>query len=171
MPRTSSRHRTAHRQAGAALVVGLLMLLVLTVLAVSGMNTASLDLMMAGNTQYSQNAFQAAESGIERALVANDFNPDPNLDPETQADVPLGVGKYTVVTTPMLDGMDQPPLPSSGSNGQKYVTYHFEIDSTGTSQRGATARNIQAVAVLAPPPESVGADTSPGSGTRGKTVE
>jgi hypothetical protein len=49
------------RQNGAALVVGLLLLMVLTLLAISGMNTASLELVMAGNTQYQQNAFQAAE--------------------------------------------------------------------------------------------------------------
>jgi hypothetical protein len=147
------------------------MLLVLTVLAVSGMSTASLDLMMAGNTQYAQNAFQAAESGIEQALVANDFNPDPTLDPETEEDVPLGVGSYTVTTTPQLDGKDQPPLPSSGSSGAKYVTYHFEIDSTGMSKRGATARNVQAVAVLSPPPESEGAEGDGAGGTASKTIE
>ena len=40
------------RQDGAALVVGLILLLVLTLLAVSGMTTASLELQMAGNEQY-----------------------------------------------------------------------------------------------------------------------
>jgi type IV pilus assembly protein PilX len=53
-------------QRGAALVVGLLLLLVLTLLAISGMNTSTLELVMAGNTQFYQNAFQASETGIER---------------------------------------------------------------------------------------------------------
>ena len=52
-----------HRQHGAALVTGLILLLVLTLLAVSGMNSASLEFMMAGNEQYCANAFSAAEAG------------------------------------------------------------------------------------------------------------
>ena len=38
-------------QRGAALVIGLLLLLVLTVLAISGMNSASVEFLMAGNDQ------------------------------------------------------------------------------------------------------------------------
>src|SRR5688500_17007936 len=56
------------KERGAALVIGLIMLLVLTVLAVSGMNTATTELIMSGNEQYRQNAFQAAETGIEQAV-------------------------------------------------------------------------------------------------------
>ncbi|PZN33189.1 MAG: pilus assembly protein PilX, partial [Proteobacteria bacterium] len=59
----------------------MLLLLVLTLLAISGMNTASLELVMAGNTQYRQNAFQAAENGIERSLQEAAFNP--GAAPET----------------------------------------------------------------------------------------
>ena len=39
------------------------LLLVLTLLAVSGMNTSTLELRMTGNQQFTQNAFQAAETG------------------------------------------------------------------------------------------------------------
>jgi type IV pilus assembly protein PilX len=163
MRRTSSRYRIAHRQGGAALIVGLLLLLVLTVLAVSGMNTTSLNLIMAGNEQYSQNAFQAAESGIERAIAANQFNPDPSLPAETQANVRLSdVAEYTSVTRPQLMGVSQPALP--GSSLDAFSTYHFEIDSTGTSRRGAIARNVQAMAVIAPADSTVSpASTTPGS--------
>ncbi len=62
-------------QRGAALVIGLLLLLVLTILAVSGMNSASLEFVMAGNEQYRANAFSAAEAGIERTLDSGTFNP------------------------------------------------------------------------------------------------
>ena len=60
LPRAAAR-----RQRGAALVVGMILLMVLTLLAISGMNTATLELQMAGNAQYSENAFQASETGIE----------------------------------------------------------------------------------------------------------
>lgn len=55
------------RQRGAALIVGLVLMMVMTVLAVSTMSTSSLELTMAGNAQYKESAFQLAESGIANA--------------------------------------------------------------------------------------------------------
>ena len=60
--------RQKRQQRGAALVVGLVLLLVLTLLAVSTMRTASLELLMAGNAQYRENAFRLAEAGIADAI-------------------------------------------------------------------------------------------------------
>jgi hypothetical protein len=57
--------RSADCQRGAALIVGLVLLMVLTVLAISAMRSATLDLTMASNSQYRENAFQLAESGIQ----------------------------------------------------------------------------------------------------------
>ena len=53
------------RQTGATLIVGLVLLLVLTVVGVSGMNTATMEITMAANTQFQQDAFQLAEDGID----------------------------------------------------------------------------------------------------------
>ena len=146
MRRTPFNHRTAHRQRGAALVIGLLLLLVLTVLAISGTNTTSLSLLVAGNTQYAQNAFQAAETGIEKSIVLNKFNPA--ASEEQQGTVGEDDSTFVAMTLPQLDGASQPALP--GSSLDDYSTYHFEIDSTGNSQRGAVARNVQAIGVIAP---------------------
>src|SRR2546430_12209777 len=63
------------RQRGAALVVALLLLLVITLLAVAGMNSAAVEYIMAGNEQHRQNAFQAAETGIEQTIVTGGFIP------------------------------------------------------------------------------------------------
>ena len=61
-------------QQGAALVVGLILLVVITVLAISGMNTATTELAMARNDQNYENAFQAAETGLTQALSQGRFN-------------------------------------------------------------------------------------------------
>ena len=45
------------KQRGATLIVGLILLMVLTVLGVSGMNTSRMEVRMAGNTQFRQDAF------------------------------------------------------------------------------------------------------------------
>lgn len=141
-------------QGGAALVVGLLLLLVLTLLAISGMNTASLELVMAGNTQYHQNAFQAAETGIEQALINDEFNP--GLAPQRTADVIISGApsdKFTTETTSQLNGKAMPAL--WGSSWDDFSTYHFEIESVGTSARNATATNRQGVAVISPADSTV----------------
>ena len=51
-------------QRGAILVVSLVLLVVLTFLAVTALNTSNLEEKMANNTQEAHRAFQTAESGI-----------------------------------------------------------------------------------------------------------
>ena len=53
-----------HNQQGAALVVGLLILLLATFLAVAAMNNATVQERMAANLQNENIAFQAAESSV-----------------------------------------------------------------------------------------------------------
>ena len=65
--------RMKNKQQGAALVVGLILLVVISVLAISGMNTATTELAMARNDQNYENAFQAAETGLEAALARGRF--------------------------------------------------------------------------------------------------
>jgi hypothetical protein len=113
------------------------------------MNTASTELIAAGNAQYQQNAFQAAETGIEQALVGGGFNPGGGV--ETDAGVAIAgsaTDTYTTIITPQLSGTAQPAL--WGSSWDSFSTFHFEVDSTGASVRNAVARNLQGIAVIAP---------------------
>lgn len=59
---------TARQQQGAALVVGLLILLLATFLAVASMNNANMQERMAANSQNLNLAFQAAESAIDAQI-------------------------------------------------------------------------------------------------------
>jgi len=59
-----------HRQSGAALIVSLILLLVMTLLGVSAMQTNVLEEKMAGNHWRTQLAFQAAERGLREAEQA-----------------------------------------------------------------------------------------------------
>ncbi|HEX2494966.1 MAG TPA: pilus assembly PilX N-terminal domain-containing protein [Steroidobacter sp.] len=135
-----------HRQTGAALVFGMLLLLVLTLLAISGMNTASLELSTAGNAQYRQNAFQSAESGIEHALLQGAFNPAaeaPEVIDERDTD-----NRFRAMIIRQLQGQ---ALPAAwGSSWNSFSSFHFEIRSEGESDRGARVTTVQGVAVIAP---------------------
>lgn len=56
------------QQRGAALIVGLVLLMVLTVLGISGMTTARLEVAMADNMQRGQYAFQSAQSAVNAQM-------------------------------------------------------------------------------------------------------
>lgn len=123
------------RQRGAILVVGLVLLLVLTVLGISTMNTASLELAMAGNDQFSENAFQLAESGIDQTVqqinngagVPAPLNPGicPGFNPAVP--VPGMGGGFT---TRLCFQGDIPDL-SGGSSLGKIRQFHYRNDSVG----------------------------------------
>lgn len=53
------------QQRGAVLLVGLVILLIMTVLGVSGLETTNLEMKMVNNTQNRQQAFQAAEAALK----------------------------------------------------------------------------------------------------------
>jgi len=140
-----SSHHIAHRQQGAALVIGLILLLILTLLAVTGMNTASSELIMAGNEQYRQNAFHAAEAGIEQAITVLATVPQTGT-PVVVSDVavPGSSGdEYTTASTYMGDDLNLP-----GFSAGKFVGFHYQIESQGTSARNANSAQVQGAFVI-----------------------
>lgn len=166
------------RQNGAALVIGLLLLLVLTILAISGMTTASLELQMAGNEQYQERAFQAAEAGIERAIAAGDYSTtgtvgeytdpvDPFERPEPvagqgipgcTATIPAGADDAAAASEDCYqyylrfdNQSGSTPVPGGGySLGTGFEAYHFIANSVGESSRGAMSEHEQSFYVVGP---------------------
>jgi Tfp pilus assembly protein PilX len=148
-----------NRQTGAALVVSLVLLLVMTILAISTMNTAGLELAMAGNTQYSENAFQLAETGIDISIQnINNGTPVPApgaANCPTVGTIALGAP----VAMPALSGSFQigtgycgeAPDFSGGSSLGKIQQYHYRTDAQGITQtRGATSLNRQGFFIRGP---------------------
>lgn len=138
------------RQGGAALVVGLVLLMILTLLAISGMNTSTLELQMAGNFQFSQNAFQAAEIGLQRAMAGGNFATNINIStPETVVAAGSPDTYESVISFDCAKNGETVPPPRPGgpafSIGENmgFSAYHFEVTATGRSQRGARAVNVQ----------------------------
>jgi Tfp pilus assembly protein PilX len=64
------------RQNGSALIISLLILLVLTIIGVTALNSSVMEEKMASNFQTGHIAYQAAESSVNRTFVtiANDYN-------------------------------------------------------------------------------------------------
>lgn len=131
-------------QQGAALIIGLILLLVMTLLAVAGMSGATLQLVMTGNVQYAQQAFQAAEAGIENEIAAGGFTS--TLD--RAATYEVGTGLEAETTTKYQTST---PVPAGGySIGAGFQAHHFEIRSTGTAPRGAESVHVQGFYVVGP---------------------
>lgn len=138
------QHQSSTRQRGAALIIGLLLLLVLTLLAVSGMRSASEELIMAGNEQYRQNAFQSAEAGIERAINAGTFD-GATTNAVTGS---MGSNDYSATVTPQFGGATFSGV--SGSSSEAAAGIFYEIASQGTSSRGAQVTTWQGMVQLVP---------------------
>ena len=135
------------RQRGAALAIGLILLVVLTLLAFSGMNAATTGLAMAGNEQYRRSASEAAAGGIELA-IANLRNVPTLAGAPTPLNghLPDGAETARYATTTVYLG-DETGLPQSSAD--KFIGLHYEIQSTGMSLRGASVSQVQGALVIA----------------------
>jgi Tfp pilus assembly protein PilX len=90
------------RQQGATLVVALVMLVLMTLLAISAINLSTGNLKMIGNMQYQQEATSAAQAAINQVLSKAIHFTKPSSTPE-QIAVNVNGQSYTVqVTEPCL---------------------------------------------------------------------
>lgn len=144
------------KQEGAALIVGLILLVVVTVLAVSGMNTATTELAMARNNQNYENAFQAAETGLEQAISQGRFNTLANVN--LQQDI--GANETVSSLIEFEDATLVPDRAFSLGVGSGISAYHFLATATadsrregiagGVTDRDASATHTQAFYVVGP---------------------
>ena len=142
------------RQSGAALIVGLVLLVVITVLAISGMNTATTELAMARNDQNLEYAFQAAETGLENIMGAGAF------DTSVTVAVTKTINSHDSVTA-QVDYEDWSIVPDKAyslGSGSGVSAYHFIgtatskslRDPNGTTDRDAGAVHTQAFYIVGP---------------------
>jgi type IV pilus assembly protein PilX len=143
------------RQEGAALVVGLILLTVITVLALSGMNTATTELAMARNDQNYENAFQAAETGLEQALSQPAFDTSVGMPP-----LLINITTHERVTADITyeDSTMVPDRAFSLGAGSGISAHHFLAtaaaeslrDPGTTTDRDSSAIHTQAFYVVGP---------------------
>ncbi len=118
------------RQSGAVLIVSMIILVILTLLGVTAMNTTSLQERIASNTQEQVHAFQAAETGLNQAFADN-----------LAYDIS---GTYSSPLTAFAGSADSagydttflgfsPPPPGSLYSATSFQAAHFNFRATGTS--------------------------------------
>ncbi len=129
-------------QRGATLIVGLVLLLVLTVLGVSSMNTATMQITMAANTQFQEDAFQMTEDAIDIVLGTRDYSTDAAHTLDWTADPDYN---RRAVTTYRLNT----PVPAGRAFSLgEFDAFHFDVQSLGRGPRNATAQTTQSFYVV-----------------------
>ncbi|HSH54555.1 MAG TPA: pilus assembly PilX N-terminal domain-containing protein [Methylotenera sp.] len=121
--------RCRSRERGSTLLVGMIMLVLLTLIAVSAIESSTSSIQVVGNAQFRQEAAAAAQQAIENTISSSVFtivNPAPqSIDVNDD-----GVSDYTVTFSPApscskysaVDTATEPNLPKDcyGSPGTTY---------------------------------------------------
>ena len=143
MKQYSTIKLNANKQNGAVLMTALIMLVLLTMLGLSSMNTTTMEEKMASNTQLINRAFQAAATGIE--IAYNDSNAfDTRL---TKASDGTASDAYKDKYDSSIGGSGshsydavadynsvfiQDTVPPRGSGwDSQYAFYYFDLSATG----------------------------------------
>jgi type II secretory pathway pseudopilin PulG len=137
---------------GAALVTSLVVLAVLSILASAGMKTARLELMLTDSQRLRQQAFDAAEAGIETMFAAI------RLDGRVTTGPLSGTREdgSTFIVTVVLKAITLPPpaADDAPAHTADIRAVHFEIRATATAPRDARATHLQGFYALVPHLES-----------------
>lgn len=99
----AARTRTVRQRAqrGSTLLMGLIMLVLLTLMGLASINSATSNLKVVGNMQYQQEAIGAAQSAINKVLSSSGYFSDPTTAP-TSDTVDIngdGTADYSVTLT------------------------------------------------------------------------
>jgi Tfp pilus assembly protein PilX len=144
---------TRKSQRGAALVIGLILLAIITLLAVVGMNISNSELASATSEQLRLRAFQAAETGVERGLLNLASVGTASMTPITDAAV-ADEGSTLNPSTGLPQDMYQTTRQYRDwstfipNNSRTFNAYHYTVVSTGSSARNAVAVHTQGAFIM-----------------------
>lgn len=120
-------YRIFPAQRGSTLIVGLVMLVLMTLVAIAAINMSTGNLKIVGNMQYQQEARAAAQAALNQVWSSAAYIETPSSAP-TLVDVAVNGTTYHVhLTTPCIKGVSAISV--------------AEIDQTGTSQDRTTCRD------------------------------
>lgn len=138
---------------GSVLIMGLVMLILLSLIAISGMRSSTVGVQVAGNAQLRDEAMAVAQQALEQVISENTFD----KSPPTPLDVDLnqdGTADFTVTFSPAptcqyLKAVDlsQPNVPrecyvSSGMAGVCFWTV-WNVTAVATDPRTGASVTLE----------------------------
>ena len=144
-----------HKQSGAALFIGLVILVVIAIIGVSGVRSVVMEKNMASNNQYRMLVFQAAETAIEGTLADNTAfvaainTPTSGTWPTRSYSVTHTSNQFTVSSDAEIQ-VGAPTVPIGYSIGE-FVSYPFTITGDGAiASINASDTHVQTASKIAP---------------------
>lgn len=125
-------------QKGVALIIALVLLLILTLLATTGLAMAIGDLKMAGNEQFHRQASDAASAGIEASIA--------RLSAHQQEITTTGQAASAEYLATARYAARETSLP--GFSTARFAGVHYEIESTAQAGRRAIDEQVQGVMLI-----------------------
>jgi Tfp pilus assembly protein PilX len=123
------------------LIVGLVLLLVLTVVGVSGMKTATMEITMAANTQFQQDAFQLTEDAVDIVIGTRDYTT------ELDSTLPFtGDANFDRAARTAYRGNTD--VPDAAFSADEIEAFHFDITAIGRGPRNAQSTHTQSFYVV-----------------------
>lgn len=142
-------------QSGGALVFGLLLLSLITLLGLASVSAARVELQLAHNELFRENAASAASAGVEIAISHVTASAPESIPSRTFATLPGGAqAEIDIRFLGYETGL--PQLPEA-----HLAAAHFEITSTGQAARGAIDRQRARVARIVATADSPGTECDP----------
>jgi len=152
---TGNRSTARRKQDGAALFIGLMILVVIAIIGVSGVRSVVMEKNMAANNQYRMLVFQAAETAIEGTLADNTAfvaainTPTSGTWPTRSYSVTHASNLFTVTSDAEIQ-VGAPTVPIGYSIGE-FVSYPFTITGDGAiASISASDTHIQTASKIAP---------------------
>lgn len=129
-------------QEGAALLIAVLILLILTVLGVYAVTTSTLETKITGFYKWHVEAFYAADAGLDYTMATYPYgtldssNPTwPSPPPFQHHDPEFNVRADYLCSTP-------PPVGSGTGIRAGFKAHHYRTESVGTDQAGIASSTI-----------------------------
>ena len=135
------------KQHGATLITALIMLIVLTLLVVSGIRSSSTNLRIAGNMQMQEAAAAAAQQAIENVISTDALD----ASPQTVGDFNVMINTPICLSATALVAADGRPEDCQAEAGMD-ICFRTTWQITATAidpNTGATAVITQGVAMMA----------------------
>lgn len=118
-------------QTGVALVTVMVILILMTIIGVSALQTTRLEQLMAGNTQATHSAFQIAESGLVGAAKGTAWSSNKGSPNTASGTLTTGA----VATSKQFVG--QYKLPRGSGYDAGFKRNQYTVDSTGEAKSGS----------------------------------
>jgi hypothetical protein len=105
------------------------------------MNTATMEINMAANTQFQQDAFQMTEDAVDTVLATRDYTTEAERTLEWLPDAEYN---RRAVTTYRMNT----DVPDAAFSSDEVEAFHFDVRSVGRGPRNAQSEHTQSFYVV-----------------------